>query len=316
MMSGLSKPINAEYSRRINRAMQYIVDHLDNPPSLDDVARFSYFSPFHFHRIFHAIVGETVNDFMMRKRMELAVCRLLSQREKSITEVANIGGFSSSANFSKAFKLYFGITPSQLRSPSSSKSSKIGKLYSKYGKAFNPQDLYSQFVTNEQIFDSEKLEELLMNVRIEKLEAKSIALLTAPNGYELEGIFSTWDKLIAWGQSIGIEESEQEWFAICHDNPMVTPTEQCRYDAAIMVDEAMKVAAPYTKQVIPEGQYAVAYYKGDGDKVSNFYMELYSAWLPTSGFEPDDYPPIAHYLNDVRADGHVEMELNIKLKAL
>ncbi|MDQ7074346.1 MAG: GyrI-like domain-containing protein [Gammaproteobacteria bacterium] len=100
------------------------------------------------------------------------------------------------------------------------------------------------------------------------------------------------------------------------DNPMITPTAQCRYDASIEVEESTKILDPFLKQTIPAGTYAVAYYKGDGDKVSNFYMELYSNWLPSSGFEPDDYPPVAHYLNDSRKAGFVEMEVCIKLKEL
>ncbi len=97
---------------------------------------------------------------------------------------------------------------------------------------------------------------------------------------------------------------------------MITPIDKCRYDASIEIDSDIDVNHPYTKSVIPSGKYAIAYYKGDGDKVSNFYMELYSNWLPSSGFEPDNFPPVAHYLNDSRQDGFVEMEERIKLKAM
>jgi len=251
-----------------------------------------------------------------QEKMEKSVNTLLCNRDLSITEVAELGGFSSSANFSKAFKLYFGITPSQLRNPENSDNSKIGKLYSKYGKAFNPNNLYSQLITNSVIFDPDKLEELLMNVKIEEMDERLVAFLTAPNGYELEAIFETWDKVINWAKSIGISDQEKKRFAICHDNPMITPTDKCRYDASIEITTDINITAPFSTAVIPAGKYAIAYYKGDGDKVSNFYMELYSNWLPNSGFEPDNYPPIAHYLNDSRVDGFVEMEVFIKVKKL
>ncbi len=97
---------------------------------------------------------------------------------------------------------------------------------------------------------------------------------------------------------------------------MLTPVDKCRYDASIVVENGAPVVAPISKSVISAGKYAIANYKGDGDKVSNFYMELYSDWLPESGFEPDNFPPIAHYLNDSRNDGYVEMEVYIRLKAL
>ncbi|VAW92823.1 hypothetical protein MNBD_GAMMA20-1976 [hydrothermal vent metagenome] len=283
---------------------------------MENVAKSSHFSPFHFHRIFHGIVGETVNDFILRKRMELAANRIVCRSELNITEISELGGFSSSANFSKAFKLYFGISPSQLRKPTKIKNSKIGKIYSKYGKEFYPQSLYSQFVTDSVIFDPDKLEELLMNVKIKEIDEKLVAFLTAPKGYDLTEIFKTWDRIIDWAKSNSIIDQESKRFAICHDNPMITPSGRCRYDASIEIDKNVKVLEPFLKQTIPSGKYAVAHYKGDGDKISNFYMELYSNWLPSSGFEPDDYPPVAHYLNDSKKDGFVEMEVCIKLKEL
>lgn len=307
---------NAEYTRRINLAMEYIQKHLDQNILLEDVAKASYFSSFHFHRIFHGITGETVNDFIVRKKMERAANRLICDQLLSVTEVSEMGGFSSSANFAKAFKNYFGISASQLRNPQHGEDSKIGKLYSKYGKAFNSQSLYSQFVTNKVAINPDKLKEFLMKVKIENFKKRRIAYLTAPKGYELTSIFDTWDKLIAWAGANNITDEADKRFAILYDNPMITPTEKCRYDATIEIPEQVQVNAPFEVKEIPEGEYAVAYYKGAGDMVGNFYMELYSHWLPTSGFEPDNYPSIAHYLNDSRQDGYVEMEAFIKVKPL
>lgn len=306
----------AEYRRRIEQAMAFIIEHLDQPVNLESIAAASHFSPYHFHRIFHGMVGETVNDFVQRKKMERAAHRLLCTPELSITDIAMRGGFSSGANFAKAFKLYFGVSPSQLRDPHSRHDGKIGKLYSKYGKAFSIRDLYSQTVTNTQVFTADQLKEIMMNVRIETLPQKTIAYLTAPKGYELDAIFETWDTINGWADSNNIQDYAARRYAICHDNPMITPTEKCRYDAGIQIGESMTVNSPYKKSLIPAGKYAVAYYKGEGDKVSHFYMELYSAWFPNSGYEPDHYPPIAHYLNDSRQDGYVEMEVQIKLKEL
>jgi len=312
----INRQANKEYLRRVNLATDYICSNLEQQLKLDQIAQVSCFSPFHFHRIFLAVTGETVNDFIIRKRMEASANRLICHKEMSITEVAVAGGFSSSANFSKAFKNYFGITPSQLRDPNRLPNSKIGKLTSKYGKVFNPSDLYSQFVTDQVKFDPDKLEEILMRVTIEELQEKRIAYLTAPKGYDVPAIFETWDKLDSWARSLKLPDFESHRFAICHDNPMFTPTEHCRYDACVEVPNNIQVNEPFDETTLPAGKYASAYYKGDGDKVSNFYMELYSHWFPNSGFEPDDLPPIAHYLNDSRQDGFVEMNLYIKVKQL
>ena len=206
----------AEYLRRINMAMEFIENNLEQSIQLDDVARSSHFSAYHFHRIFHALVGETVNDYISRKRMERSARMLMFRAEMNITDVAVAGGFSSGANFSKAFKLYFGVSPSDLRTykPGKDEDSKIGKLYSKYGKEFKPQDLYSQFVTQSGVFDKDKLEELLMNIKVEDIQEKIIAYLSSPKGYELDSVYETWDKVSQWAEANGVENSIKNKFAI------------------------------------------------------------------------------------------------------
>jgi len=316
----------AEYIRRINMAFEFIDNHIDQTLRLEEIAKASHFSPYHFHRIFHAMVGETVNDYVTRKRMEKAASRLIYKPELSVTDVAEAGGFSTGANFSKAFKLYFGVSPTELRKPNFNNdqgeksgnrdNSKIGKIYRKYGKAFNPQDHYSQFVTDTAVFDPNKLKELLMKIKVEDMQEKQIAYLTSPNGYELDSVYSTWDKIINWAKDKGIDERQERRFAICHDNPMITPEDKCRYDASIVVNPDVKVSAPYGKSVIPSGKYAIAYYIDTSDKISNFMTELCSQWFPNSGYEPDDFPPIFNYLNDSKQDGYVEMDVYIKVKEL
>ena len=306
----------SEYFRRIKLALEFIHDNLDQSIRLDDVAGASYFSAYHFHRIFHALVGETVNDYISRKRMEKAAYRLIGNPELSITEVSGLGGFSSSANFSKAFKLYFGVSPSELRKPGSIKNSKIGKIYRKYGKAFNPSDLYSQFYTSITVFESEKLKEMLMQVKVKEIKEKPIAYLTTPKGYELESIYETWDKIISWAKLNQINSEKEHRFAICHDNPAITPEDKCRYDASIEVSTGVHVSSPFQQTVIPGGKYAIAYYNDEGEKINNFMTELCSQWFPESGYEPDNYPPIFNYLNDDREDDIVEMDVYIKLKEL
>jgi len=126
--------------------------------------------------------------------------------------------------------------------------------------------------------------------------------LTAPEGYELDSVYATWETIMHWANLKGIDNSEQTRYAICHDNPVITPEKKCRYDAAIVVDPDVDVSAPYAKSTIPAGKYAIAYFKDDSDKISNFMTELCSHWFPISGYEPDDFPPMFNYLNDSRQD--------------
>jgi AraC-like DNA-binding protein len=96
----------------VNRAIDYIVDRLSEPLRLGDVARAARLSPFHFHRVFQALSGETPGDFVKRLRLEKAVGMMAHARPASLTSIAFACGFASSADFSRCFKQRFGVPPS------------------------------------------------------------------------------------------------------------------------------------------------------------------------------------------------------------
>src|SRR5215470_3670881 len=100
------------YVQRVNRAIDHVVGHLDEPLRLRDLARVALLSPFHFHRMFQALVGSTPADFVQRLRLEKALAMLAHPRPPSLTAIALACGFSSSSDFSRCFKRRFGVPPS------------------------------------------------------------------------------------------------------------------------------------------------------------------------------------------------------------
>lgn len=307
--------MNKNYKARIERVIRYIEANLNTRLTLTDIAEISHFSPYHFHRVFSGIMGETVNDFIARRRLERAVNQLVFKPDVPVTQVALECGFSSNANFSKAVKLHFGYSPSELRNPDKAQSSKIGKLFSKYGKAFQPSDLYPSRITTD-VMNQTDFKDTTMNIEVRDLERKPLCTLASPRGYEPEGIYAAWDKLITWAGNHGIKPEDQERFALAFDNPTVTPLDKCRYTASIVITEGVAVNAPFELAEIPSGKYAVLHYKGPVEETINAQLSIYSDWLPDSGFEPDNYPLMERYLNDAREDGYVEMEIFVKLKEI
>src|SRR5215475_12286984 len=90
---------NVDYVDRINRAIDHITRNLAEPLPLEDVARTASFSPFHFHRIFRALVGETLHAFVKRVRLERALHLMAHRKGASLTDIALACGFSSSSDF-------------------------------------------------------------------------------------------------------------------------------------------------------------------------------------------------------------------------
>src|SRR5690606_10509249 len=108
--SGLvSTQAASDYWRRIQRALDYIAAHLDQPIRLADVARAAALSEHHFHRIFRAVMDETVGEYLTRQRMQTAALMLAYHDDLSVTEIGLACGYSSSSNFSKAFSRFFGV---------------------------------------------------------------------------------------------------------------------------------------------------------------------------------------------------------------
>lgn len=88
------------------------MSNLDSSLRLEDVAQAAGFSPFHFHRVFRAILGETLQQFVKRQRLERALYWMSHTPSRSLTEIALECGFSSSSDFSRSFKQRFEVAPS------------------------------------------------------------------------------------------------------------------------------------------------------------------------------------------------------------
>jgi AraC-like DNA-binding protein len=129
----------SEYAQRIDRVTDYLRANLHRPVKLAELANVACFSEFHFHRIFTAVSGETLNNFTNRLRLEKAA-RLLRYSEQSLTDIALDCGFSSSATFSRAFRSGYDTSPSQLRRSGEIKKSLRRLLPSSVRKECRNQD--------------------------------------------------------------------------------------------------------------------------------------------------------------------------------
>src|ERR1022692_1153122 len=118
---------NQHYHDRVNRVLDYISEHLDGELSLTRLSGIGCFFPFHFHRIFQGVTGETLNSHVRRVRLERAALLMKTSPRKRITDVALETGFAGTAEFSRAFKNHFDRTASSWDRRSPLEKSKICK---------------------------------------------------------------------------------------------------------------------------------------------------------------------------------------------
>src|SRR2546430_2581137 len=103
------------YLARVNRVIDHIDANLAAPLDLGALAEVAHFSPWHFHRVFQAMTGETVVERVRRRRLEIAASRLLSSPPVPALRIALDVGFGSAEVFSRAFRAHFGVTPTAWR---------------------------------------------------------------------------------------------------------------------------------------------------------------------------------------------------------
>ena len=126
----MSDETRYDYIQRVNAIIDFIDANLDINLSLETLSEMSAFSPFHFHRIFLKITGETPNAFITRKRVEKIASILLVGTNESFNNLAFTYGFSCGNSFSRAFRNFYGVSPSEYRG----EFSKIGVEVLSYEK--------------------------------------------------------------------------------------------------------------------------------------------------------------------------------------
>jgi AraC family transcriptional regulator len=102
------------YAERVQRVVDHLAEHLDDTLDLEALARVACFSPYHFHRVYHALLGETVSDTVRRLRLHRAAIDLLD-RELPIERTASRAGYASQAAFTRAFRAEYGTPPARYR---------------------------------------------------------------------------------------------------------------------------------------------------------------------------------------------------------
>jgi AraC family transcriptional regulator len=102
---------------RLRAVVEYIEEHLDAGPTLEQLAAVARLSPYHFARQFKAATGRPPYQYVILRRVERGKQLLQAETGLSLAEVAAHAGFSDQSQFSRHFKRFVGVTPGQFRMP-------------------------------------------------------------------------------------------------------------------------------------------------------------------------------------------------------
>ncbi len=317
-----SEALRAEYRARINRVIDYIDRNIGRELRLEELARTANFSRYHFHRIFGALVGETLNAYIQRRRAELAAGALVLHPKATITEIALDYGYSGSDVFARAFKERFGMSASEWRAGGSDSwrknrqaKRKAGQADGKIGQEFSTaldDDESDQISSRRSFMDKSKFK-----VEVKEAPALTVAYVRHVGPFQEMG--RAFEKLMRWAGPRGLLRfPETKSLGIYHDDPEITDTDKLRSDACITVPPDTKVEGEVGKMTVPGGLFAVAYAEIAQNEFGEAWNALMRDWLPGSGYQPDDRMCYELYLNDPKShpEGKFIIEIHEPIRPL
>ncbi len=288
------KKTSLHHSKIANDMMNYINEHIDTDINIDQLALTFNISKFHFHRIFKEQMGTNIYETIKSIRLQKASNLLVTNRYSTITEVASMCGYSSQTSFLRAFKNRFKQTP---------------KIWRNGGyKEYSNKILSSSQTASLSQADFSHLEPKIIQTK------KKTAYYIRQKGYNKKAM-QTWQKMMAWVYTNDIKEYEE--IGIYHDNPIITPLEDCYYVACIVAKNNTLLTntnLPYFE--LYEGICATFEVEGKYGDILKLIQWVYHHWLPNSGFETTTIPSYTifeknHFLSD---DGMFKCTYNVPVR--
>lgn len=271
----------------INRAIDYILNHINEAISVDEIASHCNFSRFYFSRMFKMETGESIYEFITRVRMEQSAFRLKVERRRSITDISCDYGYSSS-NYSSAFRQHHHLSPMEFRCSIKQKS------------LVNP-------IYKNAAIDLESFEDCNRKISQTILEDFPVIYERHKGNYG--------DLSVHWG---AFQEKYKEYISEktllverTYDDPSITKINECLYDICLSAPEGCMLENIY---MMKGGKFLVYHFKGLVAQIYISYQSIFNMWLPQSSCQIDDRYGFEIY-RKINCDSmYMEIDLYIPIK--
>ena len=269
----MNKKILHKNTKIANSAMYYIYTHIDVNIDINELSKTLGVSKFYMHKIFKKTFSINIYESIKSIRLQKAASLLLTNRFSTITEVANLCGYSSHSSFIKAFRKKFEVSPKEWRNGA----------YKIYSNAILEEFNIS---TNSSI-DFSSIRATIVN------EPSMKSYYIRNKGYFLN-VKETWQKL--YTLILNYKIKNYKMVALLHDNPTITNLDECQYIACIVTEEAEEALTQRLPNFnISEGVYVKFDLQGKGADVLRFIHWVYHNWLIGSEYETTTKPSYIVY---------------------
>ncbi len=275
-----------DYVQRIQRVLNYLSTTLDGPLDLHRLAQEACLSPFHFHRIYAAITGETIADTVRRLRLQRAAVDLLSG-QRAMLRIARLAGYTSVQAFGRAFRVAYGVPPA---------------AYRKQGGLSAP-------VSDPLTVPSGDPDRYQVTVEM----VAPVAVMALRNIGSHDGLPYRFEHLVNWASTHRQLGPQSRVFSVFHDDPTVTPLAELRADACISTQGDVPIEPPFHATATPSGRCAVVVCRGPFHESEGVLNWLCGYWLPAHKETPNDLPAFMEHVGNPRTTPAAELITRIYL---
>ncbi|WFD10223.1 AraC family transcriptional regulator [Tepidibacter hydrothermalis] len=252
------------YQNIIIDAINFIKEHLEEDLTVEDIAKHCHFSKYYFNRIFKQEVGESVYAFIKRLKLEGSAMKIITDSDKSITEVSAQYGYSSS-NYSAAFRKHYSSSPREYKQyfTESVIKKRQGHYTNLTGKNFDH-------------FDKQ----------MKKTSIEDIKVIYRRFIGDYRNLHNYWERFFdKYGECYGESSIRIE---ISYDDPVVTSPDRCITDLCITTNKPMN--SLYNTKIIKGGSYLIYHFDGPNKEIFGTFQGLMGIWIPRSKlyFDLDD----------------------------
>jgi len=279
--------MNDTTRQKLEKALLYIEQNIEEKISSDEIAQHAMLSTFHFQRLFGAYLGESVSQYVLHRRLELAAKSLLEQPLLGILDIALKSGFETHSAFSRAFRQHFHVSPREFRS--------------------QPERLRTSPDKSRPFLNTATAKNAASNKTAPKIELKTLPTLHyhysttsgTVNGTFLSDVlpevFVEFRRLSREPQLNGLASAFPASPQTLNDAHALVHYGALFYEPSFSNKPRAYLATPHTEQ-IAAGLWAVFEHIGHYDYLYQTWSYALRSWLPNSGYYLREALPFEMYL--------------------
>jgi len=275
-----------DYQERLGRVTAYIHDHLEDELDLDRLAGIAHLSPYHWHRVYHALHGETIAATVRRLRLHRA-SGYLANTNQTVAQVARKCGYPNVQSFARAFRAAFGMNPGDYRLH--------GSHAAFLGGHAQPE---------------------LAGYAVQIREVAPVQLVGLAHKGSYMRIGKAFETAYTHMRAQGLARPDMRWMAVYDDDPFSVPETQLCSRAGFLLPPDVAAQPPLVRFELGGGPCAVLRHQGPYATMRAAYQWLYGQWLVTSGLEAANLPVFEEYLNNPRDTAPADLLTDIYLPLL